>query len=406
MSSAIHNIFSDAQLEYLIHHPNVVNAKNNIECSVNRTQGVVYFKIPLTEDIQSSLSAHFGIDFTCVSEIPMRWIKGDTAPHIDSGSSKFNTTYLAYLTDSAGAFIIDNESYDITSNTAYIFNEGVIHKTEGTGTTARLLLGPMNEFAQSVGAAIYYYTNYADAFAQNGSFIASQGNDFVLGNIGGGFGSIGTYTSWRVAYVYGSSAPTGVYSNGFDLATLGLNASFYVYPSAPCFLEGTQVLCSVNNVETYIPIELLTPGVLVKTSRNGFKKIELIGKGELRNSGDTERIENRLYKCSPEVYPELTQPLFITGCHSILVDTLTEDERKKITKSLGKIFVTDNKYRLIACVDQRAEPWASEGTYPIWNLALEHENVRMNYGIYVNGGLLVETCCLNTLKNKSNMNLV
>jgi hypothetical protein len=33
----------------------------------------------------------------------------------------------------------------------------------------------------------------------------------------------------------------------------------------------------------------------------------------------------------------------------------------------------------------------------------EHDNDRMNYGVYANGGLLVETCCIYFLKNKSNM---
>ena len=30
----------------------------------------------------------------------------------------------------------------------------------------------------------------------------------------------------------------------------------------------------------------------------------------------------------------------------------------------------------------------------------------MNYGVYANGGLLVETCTINYLKNRSNMTTV
>ena len=30
----------------------------------------------------------------------------------------------------------------------------------------------------------------------------------------------------------------------------------------------------------------------------------------------------------------------------------------------------------------------------------------MNYGVYANGGLLVETCSINFMKNKSNMVIV
>lgn len=57
----------------------------------------------------------------------------------------------------------------------------------------------------------------------------------------------------------------------------------------------------------------------------------------------------------------------------------------------------------MACVDERAEPWNSNGIYTIWHFALENKNERFNYGVYANGGLLVESCCIQFLKNKSNM---
>jgi hypothetical protein len=59
----------------------------------------------------------------------------------------------------------------------------------------------------------------------------------------------------------------------------------------------------------------------------------------------------------------------------------------------------------MAFLDERAEPWASAGDYTIWHVALENNDVRMNYGIYAEG-LLVESCSINFLKNKSNMSLV
>ena len=59
----------------------------------------------------------------------------------------------------------------------------------------------------------------------------------------------------------------------------------------------------------------------------------------------------------------------------------------------------------MACVDERAEPWNSEGLYNIWHIALENADEKMNYGIYVNGGLLVETCSINILKNHSNLKI-
>jgi hypothetical protein len=87
------------------------------------------------------------------------------------------------------------------------------------------------------------------------------------------------------------------------------------------------------------------------------------------------------------------------------VSALTADEREKTLKKLGATFVTDKKYRLMACIDERAEPVVSHATYPIYHFALENDDPKMNYGVYANG-LLVESCSLNFLKNKSNMTIL
>jgi hypothetical protein len=139
------------------------------------------------------------------------------------------------------------------------------------------------------------------------------------------------------------------------------------------------------------------PGTLVKTSRDGYKKVEVLGQGTIQNPGHSDRSENRLYTCTKANYPEITEDLFITGCHSILVNNLTDKQREDTIKHLGRIFVTDRKYRLMACLDDRAEPFASEGIYTIYHIALEHTDPKMNYGVYANG-LLVETCSKRYLK--------
>jgi hypothetical protein len=72
---------------------------------------------------------------------------------------------------------------------------------------------------------------------------------------------------------------------------------------------------------------------------------------------------------------------------------------------LGDIFVTDNKFRLIACLDERAQPLHETGEFNIWHLALENTEYYMNYGIYANG-LLVETCSKRFLKELSGMTLI
>jgi hypothetical protein len=302
------------------------------------------------------------------------------------------------VNDSEGSFVLGSEAYPIQANTAFVFSEGISHKTEGTGLEPRLLVGPMNELAEPVGTNMYYYSTEGEALGQ-GAPTLGYGNSFTVGDP-----VFGGYTSWRLASNSTGSSPTNVvYANGQVLIGDG---SYYLYPAYPCFKEGTKVLCQINGVETYQPIETLKVGTLVKTSHHGYKKIEVIKSGTIHNPGSDEWLEERLYKCSTANYPELTEDLYITGNHSILVDSITKEQREQLIKHMGQIFLTDTKCRLIACVDERAEPLASEGVFPIWHLALENENEKMNYGIYVNGGLLVETCSINTLKNRANLVVV
>lgn len=400
MTTVLSNVFSSDDLTHMVEHVNAVSALNTFNSAEN---GIVSFVIPLTNSIRATLQSAMQLDLSNVANLPMRWIKGDTMPHVDSGPAAFKNTYLVYLNDSLGEFVVGSQSYPITANTGFIFNEGLSHQTVNTGTTPRLLLGPMDEMGNQVGATIVYFTNYADAMAGTNS-IASQGATWILGDTQYLYGSIGSYTSWRIAIIGGGPpAPNGVYPNGFDLTSLGITGySFNVYPSAPCFLQGTKILCQINGVDTYQAIETLEKGTYVKTSDHGYRKIELIRKGTIQNPGSSDRIQNRLYKCSRSKYPSLMDDLYITGCHSILVDQLKQEERLETVKQLGNIYFTDKKYRLMACIDARAEPWNSKGEYTIWHLALEHPDIRMNYGIYANG-LLVETCSINFLKNHSNM---
>jgi hypothetical protein len=394
MTSVYQNVLSAEDITYLNHLPEVIEAKAKLD---SRSSGVIYFSVTLTDEIRNTLQIRFGLNLS-TNTIPMRWIKGDTRPHVDIGASDFQNTYLLYLNDSPGELVVDSSSYPIEANTGFVFNEGVEHETLHTENIPRLLLGPMNEFAQSVGIGVSYYPTEADALAYTNWL--GNGSSFTIGD-GGPFGG---YTSWRIASNSGGSSPQNVvYVNGDVLIEDG---SYYLYPSTPCFLEGTTILCQVDGVERYIPVEQLKNGTLVKTSLDGYKAVVLLGKATIENPGNDDRTENRLYRCAVSKYPHLKEDLYITGCHSILEFPITEKQKEDTISHMGKLFVTDNKYRLLACVDERAEPWNSEGTYNIWHFALENENDKRNYGVYANGGLLVETTFIYFLKHKSNMTIV
>ena len=390
------NVFSIEEINYLTNLSDVLADKTSLDAT---SSGMVYFSVPATDSIRATLQSRFGLHLSEGSLIPMRWIKGDISPHVDISSSKFQNTYLLYLNDSPGELIIGSESYPIQANTGFVFNEGISHETKDTENVPRLLLGPMNELAEPVGGAVtFYYLSENDALNNTNLFIAY--GSYTIASVSG-------YNSWRIASNSTGPSPQNIVYNVGDILTgNGTTDVYYLYPSAPCFLEGSTILCEVDGVEKYVPVEQLQKGTLVKTSLNGYKPVVLLGKGTIQNPGNDERSENRLYKCSPSKYPQLTDDLYITGCHSILEFPITDKQKEDTIKHLGRLFVTDDKYRLMACVDERAEPWNSEGVYTIWHFALENNNERTNYGVYANGGLLVETCCILTLKNKSNMTFI
>jgi len=177
--------------------------------------------------------------------------------------------------------------------------------------------------------------------------------------------------------------------------------SFFTEPY-PCFLKGSKILTDKG----YKRIEDLRKGHLVKTLKHEFKAIDSIGFKEIYHDASSFRLKNQLYKYSKRDFPELTEDLILTGCHSILVKDFSSDEEKEqAIKVNGNIYITENRYRLPACVDKRAHVYAIPGKYTIYHIALENEDIYMNYGIMANG-LLVESCSIRTLKELSEMKLI
>jgi len=221
------------------------------------------------------------------------------------------------------------------------------------------------------------------------------------------------------------STGTGSVSNTFSGLAVGTNAlnvnvlaedavTSYKYTisiyrnSVPCFGEDTKILCfnGEKSEEEYIQIKDIRKGTLVKTVLNGYIPVDMIGKSTIQNSANDDRNKERLYKCTKDKYPEIVgEDLILTGGHSILVDTLSEEQEKKTKETINKIYVTDKKFRLFAFLDPRAEPYKVDGEFPIFHIALESDNDRINYGVYANG-LLVETCSKRYMKEYSNMTLI
>lgn len=237
---------------------------------------------------------------------------------------------------------------------------------------------------------------------------ASTGSTITTYNLGGSYSTQGALQQF--AQLNGSSfyVASGLYTGtpSTDLGSILLYGESNT-GNVVCFGENSKILCfnPEKSIDEYVSIKNIGKGTLVKTLFNGYKPVFMMGKSTVQNVGNDSRIKDRLYKCSKKNYPEmLDEDLIITGAHSILVDSLTDEQREKIKEEFKKIYVTDKKYRLFTFLDPRAEPYQVEGEFSVFHMALESEHYDINYGIYANG-LVVETCSQKYLKEISKMTL-
>lgn len=151
-----------------------------------------------------------------------------------------------------------------------------------------------------------------------------------------------------------------------------------------CFVKGTKILCLLDDLEVYIPIEELTTDHYIKTYEHGYKKILSIKKFSLINSTrrpvtKKEKI-NKIYKLAKEDYEELFEDLYINGGHSILVDTLTEEENRINLKLFGEYKKIGDKIRLLTYINEKAIPIQNDFRYEMYHISIGEEE-----GIYANG---------------------
>ena len=250
----MHNVLSPGEISAILNDPIVKTNRANLNLS--NSQNVVKFSLPLADEIRTKLSSRLAI--AVPSTVPMRWIKGDTPLHVDRGEKQFSRTHLVYLTDSVGELIIDGRSYPIAAGDAHIFSEGLAHCTVNTtGTSERLMIGPMSEAGFGVGRyAVTYFNNNTDA--ETDTNIIGDSNYTLI--------AINGVSSW-VIYKnehFGGATPTpdgGPYNAGYALVN---NGAYWVYPyitpqtpARPLFL-GRSLFA--NNAQVYYKSHSLSTG--------------------------------------------------------------------------------------------------------------------------------------------------
>lgn len=336
------NVLTEEDIYYINTLPEVLEAKTKLTSSNDKYT----FYITLTDSIRASLST-LGLDFSNVTQIPMRWISGNTLEHVDHGKSQFSNTYLVFMNNSPGSFVIDDVSYSITQNTAYVFNEGVRHKTLDT-QGVRLLIGPMNEFAEPVGnsAVIYYFPTEYDALAfptlgpsDDPHLLGATYGNLVLGRIDNasdpGFtGDPGVNNGWMIATT-SIGISTGVHPNGYTLDNANYTSYYYVYPApyngVPCFAENTRVLTK----DGYKQINKLTTDDVIITSDNKEKAFNLY-----ITKIQSASVEDAPYIIEPHAFDvnKPSAPVYLSPKHKIYMnnDIWTSAELASKTNPLIK----------------------------------------------------------------------
>jgi hypothetical protein len=143
MATSVSDVLTPEDIQDLTQLPEVLAAREQLDAT-----GIVKFSVPITETIRAALRVRLGLDLSLAQKVPMRWIKGDTAPHRDMdmhrSQGQHNINYILYLSDNPGEFVVGRSTFPILKNTALAFDERRIHKTINTASEPRLMLGPIN----------------------------------------------------------------------------------------------------------------------------------------------------------------------------------------------------------------------------------------------------------------------
>lgn len=348
------------------------------------------FASGLTYPMTSVVAKVNDIDYLFVVHASINYV---SKLSLTSDKSNDNLYWFNLITESYQIDVFDNNLYvanntdhrviQINKNNPAIYNYNWATGTQGVDNLVGLVIN--NGYLYASSNAGKRYVNKISLTIPNTDYVSN----FIT-----------TITS-PMGMAVDSNNYLYIYNQGYQ-TIYKTNKPLYIPPTPPCFKKDTKILTDKG----YIPVQYLRKGDLVKTFRNEYKAIEMIGKKLLTHDASQERNKTQLFVYRRNQYPEIMEDLVLTGCHSILVDRFSCDQqREKTIETNGDIYVTDKRYRLPAVADEKAMIFEASGDYMIYHFALENEDYYMNYGIYANG-LLVETCSKRYLKECSDMMLI
>jgi hypothetical protein len=186
-----------------------------------------------------------------------------------------------------------------------------------------------------------------------------------------------------------SNSPNTLFYSG---TTLTSSSVIGPITDPTCFNEGTKILClNKDNLDEYIAIENLRKGDLVKTYLHGYRRIEMIGKNILPNNPSNPL--SCMFKMEKTETNGLIEDLIVTGGHSLLVDSIDNEElREKNSQFFNNdVPIIDNKVLHLAAASDHFKPIMDTNIFVYYHFILENDgDDEKRYGIWANG-VLTET---------------
>ncbi len=348
----------------------------------------------------TDIGAYGGYVFFSKSNLNVIYYVIATAfPFIGSGATTTVTPLSVPVTPIIVSNVISLDVLKATDGTRYLYYT--------SGNTIYSINLPINIFGSNGTTARSATASTSITCITNEPGIAGLPNVYLVANQdSGGRGDLFEaeptfYNDLTITLNPPSTDP--IRAIAFDkFAVMYIANSTTVYQSvgAFCFNEGTKILyLNKESLEEYVPIEDLKIGDYVKTYKHEYRKISKVISGTLRNNPNQWNM--CMYKMAKTDSNGLLEDLIVTGGHSLLVDSITEEQQSKYDEMGLTEFSKeriDGKRLLIAYVSDQFIAMPDQYRYTYYHLLLDNDNdEEARYGIWANG-ILTETPNEKTLK--------
>jgi hypothetical protein len=341
-------------------------------------------------------------------------------------SSQNSDSYLVNLTFNGNNFFNFYQSGNWTVSNGFYDINGVVYSID-LPTGIQILSNQLSTTLEIIPDTINVEVNYKDftlssLIVNNPGVLPNGDYEIFIGTFGPFIANVPyspTNYEWEIN-IHNEIGITSLNSENYPLIGKIKNSSIsnqnyeynitftpysFITSSFVCYHKSTKVLCLIDNIEKFIPIYEITPGVLVKTMDpyETFVKSKYVVCKTIYNNPN---IKNKINK----LYVHQNENLILTGGHSLLEDSLDDQqvvETMKIWRCLKKI---GNKFMCLACLHTQCKEYEFDGYTEIYHIVLESNgDLKKQYGIYVTGnnqGLWSESLSEKYFLDNSNMTVL